>query len=659
MFTKILIANRGEIACRVMRTCRRMGIATVAVYSDVDRRALHVREADEAIAIGPAMPAASYLHVERIIAAALRSGAQAIHPGYGFLSERAHFAAACQAAGVVFIGPPASAVTLMGDKIAAKRLAIQAGVPTVPGFQPPVGEEMSAAQLVIEAERIGCPLLIKAAAGGGGKGMRVVEDLAQFAAALAAAQREALAAFGDSNVFLERLIQHPRHVEFQILADQYGHCVHLFERECSIQRRHQKILEESPSPAMTHELRIQMGSAAVRLAQAAGYVNAGTVEFLLGEDRQFFFLEMNTRLQVEHPITEYTTGLDLVQLQIEIAAGAALPFQQEQLVQNGHAIEVRVCAEDPGSFLPTTGHIALFASPSATEARTDAGVETGDEISMYYDSLIAKVIVHAPDRISALQRIQAALTHIAVLGVTTNIPLLGAIVAHPAFHTGDTTTDFLVRNGLECTAPNAPPAEVLIAAGLLSMEREIESAYSDPWVAGSWRHSQSGALRRFVYCGSEYTVTMERSGTGFRALLPGDLRLITHYRATTEWLLFGDDTQHWDMPFVWQASGLLVGWQGWQFDLELAQGLRVESTQLGFIGDPHVRLEAPMPGTVIRMLVGEGDQVAADTPLLVIEAMKMEHVVVAPYAGLVQRIHVSVGSMVSRGEVLAEVERAD
>jgi 3-methylcrotonyl-CoA carboxylase alpha subunit len=455
------------------------------------------------------------------------------------------------------------------------------------------------------------------------------------------------------------LIQHSHHVEVQVLADQYGHCVHLFERECSIQRRHQKILEEAPSPVLTDELRIQMGSAAVQLAQAAGYVNAGTVEFLLGADQQFFFLEMNTRLQVEHPITEYTTGLDLVQLQIEIAAGAVLPFHQEQLVQNGHAIEVRVCAEDPQSFLPATGRIALFAAPSATEARTDAGIATGDEISVYYDSLIAKLIVHAPDRIIAIQRLQAALTHLAVLGVTTNIPLLGAIVAHPAFQTGDTTTDFLVHHGIVATAPPALPAEVLIAAGLLSMEHEIEAVGNDPWAVGSWRHSQSGALRRFVYSGIEYMVILERMGAGFRALLPSESRLITQYEATLEWLTFDDETQLWELPFVWHDAGLLVGWQGWQYDLVPAPGLRVETTQPGLGSDPHVRLEAPMPGTVIRLLVSAGDDVAAHTPLLVIEAMKMEHVVVAPYAGVVQRIHVEVGSMVPRGAVLVEVERAD
>src|SRR5579883_113361 len=430
MFKKILIANRGEIAVRIMATCREMGIRTVAIYSEADRQAYHVRAANEAYYLGPAPSTQSYLRIDAIIEIAKKSGAEAIHPGYGFLSENAEFAEACEQAGIIFIGPPAAAMRLMGSKIAAKELAQSVGAPTVPGYN---GESQDDEALIDEARRIGFPLLIKASAGGG-RGMRAVYSSANFVEQLAGARREARAAFGDDTVFLERLIQRPRHIEIQVLGDQHGNLIHLGERECSIQRRHQKIVEESPSIALNPSLRAEMGHAAVRIAQAAGYVNAGTIEFMLDEDRQFYFLEMNTRLQVEHPVTELVTGLDLVRHQLYIAAGEPLGIVQEQISPRGHAIEVRIYAEDPyQNFLPSTGTITRFVPPQGPGVRLDSGVETGDEISQYYDPMIAKLIVYGENRPAAVARLQQALEHSTIFGVTTNVPLLHAISVHPAF----------------------------------------------------------------------------------------------------------------------------------------------------------------------------------------------------------------------------------
>ncbi|MBC8161033.1 MAG: ATP-grasp domain-containing protein, partial [Roseiflexaceae bacterium] len=405
-FPKILIANRGEIAVRIMRACRELGVATVAVYSAADAQAMHVRAADEAVLIGPAPAAESYLRAEKVVEAALRTGAAAIHPGYGFLSERAFFARACREADLTFIGPTPEAIELLGSKIAAKQLALAADVPTAPAY---LGDDQGLDRLQHEAAMIGFPLLIKASAGGGGKGMRMVRATGEFAAALESAKREAIAAFGDDAVLLEKLIERPRHVEIQVLCDTHGAGVHLFERECSIQRRHQKILEESPSPALTPDLRAAMGAAAVRLALSAGYVNAGTVEFVVDQAGSPYFLEMNTRLQVEHAVTELVTGLDLVQLQIAIAAGEPLPFLQGQLRQQGHALEARIYAEDSLRFLPSIGTVKVFAPPHGLGIRNDAGIESGDEVTVNYDPLLAKLIVHANDRAAAIERLRTAL----------------------------------------------------------------------------------------------------------------------------------------------------------------------------------------------------------------------------------------------------------
>src|SRR2546427_8220210 len=463
MFRKILIANRGEIAVRIMATCREMGIRTVAVYSDTDRNARHVREADEAYAIGPAPAAESYLRIEAILGAARQSGAEAIHPGYGFLSENAAFVEACEQAGIAFIGPPAAAMHLMGSKIAAKELAVSVHAPIIPGYN---GESQEDEVLMREAERIGFPLLIKASAGGGGKGMREVYTDDNFAEQLAGARREALAAFGDGTVFLERLIQQPRHVEIQVLGDTFGNLIHLGERECSIQRRHQKIVEESPSVALTPALRAGMGAAAVRIGRAAGYINAGTIEFILDADGDFYFLEMNTRLQVEHPVTELVTGIDLVRHQLLIAAGQPLQLTQNQISPRGHAIEMRLYAEDPEqNFLPSTGTVTRFIKPEGPGIRMDSGIESGDEITQFYDPMIAKMIVYGEDRPATIERMQRALEQTVVFGVKTNAPLLYSIATHPAFEEGRTHTSFLAEHALigDNSGQQHLPGEVLIA----------------------------------------------------------------------------------------------------------------------------------------------------------------------------------------------------
>ncbi len=464
MFSKLLVANRGEIAVRIIRACQELGIRTVAVYSEADAHALHTLLADEAYPIGPPPPTESYLRGDRLVEVALATGCEAVHPGYGFLAENAAFAEAVEAAGLTFVGPPAEAIRLMGDKVAARALMARAGVPVVPGYD---GE--GEVEAFLEAARaLGYPVLVKAAGGGGGRGMRVVASEADLPAALEAARREARSAFGNGRVYLEKFLERPRHVEFQVLADRHGHVVHLFERECSVQRRHQKIIEESPSPLLDEELRRRMGEAAVAAAHAVGYVNAGTVEFLVDAERRFYFLEMNTRLQVEHPVTELVVGVDLVKAQLAVAAGEPLPFAQEELSQRGHAIECRIYAEDPArGFLPATGRVARAVEPAGPWVRVDAGITTGDEITYYYDPLIAKLIVWGESRDDALRRMAWALDRYILLGVTTNIAFLREVVRHPAFRRGEVTTDFVARHFAGWQPPQEEvPDEVLIAAAL-------------------------------------------------------------------------------------------------------------------------------------------------------------------------------------------------
>jgi 3-methylcrotonyl-CoA carboxylase alpha subunit len=654
-FNKILIANRGEIAVRLIRACQELGIRTVAVYSEADRQALHVRLADEAYLIGPAPAAESYLRPEKIIAAARESGAQAIHPGYGFLSERAHFAQACADAGIVFIGPPVEAIERMGSKIESKRLAIAHDVPVVPGYD---GAQQEIATLQAEAERIGYPLLIKASAGGGGKGMRSVHAAAEFVAALEGAKREAKAAFGDDAVLLEKLILRPRHVEIQVLADAHGNTVYLGERECSIQRRHQKIIEESPSVALTPELRARMGAAAVRVAEAVGYRNAGTVEFMLDEDGQFYFLEMNTRLQVEHPVTELVTGLDLVHLQLAVAAGEPLPFSQSDVSLRGHAIEARIYAEDPVTMLPSIGTVALFVPPDGPGVRNDAGLASGDEVGVNYDPMLAKLIVSAPTRAAAIQRLQRALDEYVVLGITSNIPLLQAIAAHPAFAEGATTTDFLQTHavGAALRQPEPLPHEVLYAAAISQLLMP-QPADPDPW-ARLWR--VGGADRRLAYrFGEQQHVVLasQRGDQRWRLLVDGSARELRCVAVRDHALTLALDNAMIRLHVAQSGDAVLVGWRGRSYRLQKVQPLSVDSlggAQGGASG--HTSLEAPMPGTIIKVLVQAGDHVAPNQPLIVMEAMKMEHTIVAPYAGVVGAVPFAAGQLVSGGATLIELD---
>lgn len=676
MFEKILIANRGEIAVRIMATCREMGVRTVAVYSEADRQARHVYEADEAYCIGPASAAQSYLRIGGIIDVARQSGAQAIHPGYGFLSENAAFVEACEQAGIVFIGPPASAMRLMGSKIAAKQLAQLVDVPTVPGYN---GESQDAALLMSEAARIGFPLLIKASAGGGGKGMRTVFAADDFLEQLDGARREARAAFGDETVFLERLIQQPRHVEIQVLGDQHGHLIHLGERECSIQRRHQKIVEESPSIALTPELRVEMGAAAVRLASAAGYTNAGTMEFMLDDDKHFYFLEMNTRLQVEHPVTELVTGLDLVRHQLLIAAGEELGITQEQVRQRGHAIEVRLYAEDPQqNFLPSTGTISRFVQPQGPGVRVDSGVEDGDEISQFYDPMIAKLIVYGEDRPAAIARLQRALEHSAIFGVTTNVALLHAISIHPAFQAGLTHTSFLSDYGL--LAENAAvetPEEALIAAALYDIRNEIESRGTQPSVNGHLQPASANAINPWLalgpwrMIGETFTITYNDGDRERRVALK-------QLADTSEtWRVQVDTQPAEDVTCTYGNDALLLLKRGARQTRLYVQRQKDETqvivnghtcrlhrrqppdveTAARAGGSAHAQkaLTAPMTGTIVKVRVRDGESVQAHQVLVILSAMKMEHAITAPYDGTVQRVYYQEGMVVSGGAVVVEM----
>ncbi len=497
---RLLIANRGEIAVRIIRACRERGVSPIAVYSEADRDAPFVALADAAFAIGPGPAAESYLRVESILDAARKAGADAVHPGYGFLSENADFAQACADAGLTFVGPPANVIRLLGDKSQAKRLMEEAGVPVVPGYH---GNDQSPERLQLEAERIGVPLLIKAVAGGGGRGMRRVDDFDQFADLCDQARREALASFGDGRLLLERYVARPRHVEVQIFGDAHGHLVHLFERECLIQRRHQKIMEESPSPALTPELRAKMTEAALRAGRAAGYVNAGTVEFLLEEssedEARFYFLEVNTRLQVEHPVTELLTGLDLVGLQLQVADGLPLPFTQDKITARGHALEVRIYAEDvAASFLPSVGRLAQWIEPTGPGIRVDSGVERGGEVSPYYDPMLAKLTVHGAERVETLARMEQALENFHVLGVQTNITYLLAILLHPAFQAGELSTAFLTEHLADWTLCADIPNDVLLALTGEALTRRAASSAGviadgdadSPWrIGGGWRNT--------------------------------------------------------------------------------------------------------------------------------------------------------------------------
>jgi len=661
MFTKLLIANRGEIACRVIKTARRMGIATVAVYSDADANARHVRLADEAVRIGPAPARESYLRGEAIVAAAKATGAQAIHPGYGFLSENEAFAAQCAWAGIVFVGPPAGAIRAMGSKSAAKALMERAGVPLTPGYH---GDDQDPKLLAKEAARIGFPVLIKASAGGGGKGMRRVDAPADFAAALASCQREAKSAFGDDRVLVEQYVLKPRHIEIQVFADTLGNCVYLFERDCSVQRRHQKVLEEAPAPGMTAERRAAMGRAAVEAAQAVGYVGAGTVEFIAHPDGRFYFMEMNTRLQVEHPVTEMISGVDLVEWQLRVAAGEPLPKTQGQLQIAGHAIEARIYAEDPErGFLPSTGTLVHLAPPQeSASVRVDTGVEQGDAITPFYDPMIAKLIVHASDRSGALARMREALARYRIVGVANNVEFLGRLVATPSFANADLDTALIEREHDRLFPPaSLPPDDVWLLAALAEVERDAAAAAraadaASPWQAlDGWRLNGS-AVRRLGFRSGE---TMREVDVG--ALPGGAWELVLDGKSTV-----GRAAPNADGTIAatlgerrFAAAVVASGERRHVFVSGGAHAL-THVDLLGVTGAEHdeegAGLLAPMPGKVIALLAKPGTAVDKGAPLLVLEAMKMEHTISAPRAGTVKAFRYAAGDQVAEGAALVDFE---
>jgi 3-methylcrotonyl-CoA carboxylase alpha subunit len=661
MFKKILIANRGEIACRVAATARRMAIKTVAVYSDADAHAKHVTACDEAVHIGGSAPKDSYLRWERIIAAAKATGADAIHPGYGFLSENEEFAQACADAGLVFIGPPGSAIKAMGLKAESKRLMEKAGVPLVPGYH---GSDQNPALLQREADRIGYPVLIKASAGGGGKGMRAVDTSEDFAAALASCQREAINSFGDDAVLIEKYAQRPRHIEIQIFGDTQGNYVHLFERDCSVQRRHQKVLEEAPAPGLTEAMRQQMGEAAVAAARAVDYVGAGTVEFIVEQragGMTFYFMEMNTRLQVEHPVTEAITGLDLVEWQLRVAAGQPLPLKQAQLRRQGHAIEARICAESPDNqFLPATGTLQVYRQPVCTRferadgpvhVRIDDGVREGDSISPYYDSMVAKLIVHGDTREQALARMDQALSEFHIVGLQTNVQFLRHVVQSQSFAMADLDTALIPREAGVLFQQEKLGLPVAVAAAVaLTLEEEKSRETADPFSrTDGWRlHGSSQRRFEFEFHGESQAAQLVRAHDGTLQLALGDRRLPMHYTATAKGLQLELDGQRWllqtyrrgEVVHVFGARGAT---QITEIDLLAHSG--VAQHEAG-------RLTAPMPGKVVSFLVKAGETVSRGQPLAVMEAMKMEHTIAAPADGVVTEILYAPGDQVLEGAEL-------
>ncbi|MGE1081008.1 acetyl/propionyl/methylcrotonyl-CoA carboxylase subunit alpha [Pseudomonas shirazensis] len=643
--TTLLVANRGEIACRVMRTAKAMGLTTVAVHSAIDRDALHTREADIRVDLGGSKAAESYLDITKLLAAAKASGAQAIHPGYGFLSENAGFARAIEQAGLIFLGPPASAIDAMGSKSAAKALMEAAGVPLVPGYH---GAAQDLLTFREAAERIGYPVLLKASAGGGGKGMKVVEEVSQLADALASAQREAQASFGNAQMLVEKYLLKPRHVEIQVFADQHGNCLYLNERDCSIQRRHQKVVEEAPAPGLAPALRKAMGEAAVRAAQAIGYVGAGTVEFLLDARGEFFFMEMNTRLQVEHPVTEAITGLDLVAWQIRVACGEPLPITQAQVPLRGHAIEVRLYAEDPvNEFLPATGRLALYRESAPGEGRrVDSGVSEGDQVSPFYDPMLGKLIAWGEDREQARLRLLAMLDEFAIGGVKTNIAFLRRILAHPAFAAAELDTGFIPRHQ-EALLPAAGelPVQFWEAAAQAWLQSEATRVREDdadsPWAAPTGLRlglpSQSSV--HLHSGGQAQAVTLQASA-------PSTLRL------EGEQLCQDVDGVRRRHLAIRRGATLYLRWDGDMHAVSAYDPIAEAEAS----NSQHGGLSAPMNGSIVRVLVAPGQAVEAGTALVVLEAMKMEHSIRAAQAGTVKALLCEEGDMVAEGAVLVELE---
>ncbi|MEV5396712.1 acetyl/propionyl/methylcrotonyl-CoA carboxylase subunit alpha [Streptomyces cellulosae] len=660
MFDTVLVANRGEIAVRVVRTLRSLGVRSVAVYSDADADARHVREADTAVRIGPAPAAESYLSAERLLEAAARTGARAVHPGYGFLAENAEFARACEAAGLAFIGPPADAIALMGDKIRAKETVKAAGVPVVPGSS---GSGLTDAQLVDAAREIGMPVLLKPSAGGGGKGMRLVREETRLADEIAAARREARASFGDDTLLVERWIDRPRHIEIQVLADGHGNVVHLGERECSLQRRHQKIVEEAPSVLLDEKVRAAMGEAAVQAARSCGYRGAGTVEFIVpGDDPSaYYFMEMNTRLQVEHPVTELITRLDLVEWQLRVAAGERLAFGQDDVRLTGHAVEARLCAEDPArGFLPSGGTVLRLREPQGDGVRTDSGLSEGTEVGSLYDPMLSKVIAYGPDRATALRRLRAALAETVTLGVQTNAGFLRRLLAHPAVVSGELDTG-LVEREADSLVGGEVPAEVYAAAALLrqaALEPAAAPGWRDPFdAADGWRMGGGRAWTAHpLRVAGHDPVTVRVRATadgGTELLLPGADTPLRASAGPLEGHRFTcalDGVAH---TFAALPDGSWLGRDGDAWQVRDHDPVAASLTRAGQAGADS--LTAPMPGTVTVVKVAVGDEVDAGQSLLVVEAMKMEHVISAPHAGTVTELDVSPGTTVAMDQVLAVI----
>ena len=644
MFDKILIANRGEIACRIIRSARRMGIATVAVYSEADRGAVHAEMADEAVAIGPAAASESYLVIDKIIAACRQTGARAVHPGFGFLAENAVFVEAVQAAGLVFIGPPAAAIRAMGDKIESKRLAAAAKVSTVPGHLGVIADEAEAARIAAE---IGYPVMIKASAGGGGKGMRIARDDGEARSGLRSARNEARASFGDDRVFIEKFIEQPRHIEIQVLADGHGNIVHLGERECSIQRRHQKVIEEAPSPLLDAKTRAAMGAQAVALAKAVGYQSAGTVEFIADQKKNFYFLEMNTRIQVEHPVTEMVTGLDLVEWMIRVAGGEKLPLRQKDVKLDGWAVEARVYAEDPArGFLPSIGRLARYREPPASDRlRVDSGVAEGSEITMHYDPMIAKVVTHGPDRTAAIDELRAALDAFQIRGVNHNVSFLTAVLGHERFRAGRLSTEFIAEefpDGFEAAASPAAQAVMIAVAAVAQRcyaEREMGRALDD-WVV--------------TVGGQAYPLSVRAGGDGFQ---------VAAQTVASDWrpgeTLFRGRID--GRPVAVQIERHGPRWRLRHGGAEIeAQVLRPHVAELWARmpvkqpPDLSRFLLSPMPGLLVKIAVDTGQEVKAGEELAVVEAMKMENVLRAERDGTVAKIHAQPGASLAVDQAILE-----
>ncbi|MGI9151986.1 MAG: acetyl-CoA carboxylase biotin carboxylase subunit [Limnohabitans sp.] len=673
MFKKILIANRGEIACRVAASAKRMGIKTVAVYSDADANAKHVQVCDEAVHIGGSAPKDSYLRWERILQAAQDTGAQAVHPGYGFLSENEDFAKACAAAGLVFIGPPASAILAMGLKAESKQLMEKAGVPLVPGYH---AADQDPALLQREADRIGYPALIKASAGGGGKGMRVVNSSAEFTDALASCKREAINSFGDDAVLIEKYVQRPRHIEIQVFGDTHGNCVYLFERDCSVQRRHQKVLEEAPAPGMTEALRKQMGEAAVAAAKAVNYVGAGTVEFIVEqtgydqpESMKFYFMEMNTRLQVEHPVTEAITGLDLVEWQLRVASGEPLPLQQSDLRIQGHAIEARICAESPdNNFLPATGTLQVYRKPACSsfvigDIRVDDGVREGDSISPFYDSMVAKLIVHGDTREQALARLDEALAQTRIVGLTTNVQFLRHILRTDSFATAKLDTALIQREEKVLFAQEPLGLAFTVASVVANtLQHEHTLKGHDPFSSRDGWRAYGVATRHFgfVFHGASYNAVLTYAHDGSLQLsvadVDGDVSGVLAYRQEGDALhvsfahhtacvqVFHETQGHEEVAHVFAPQGATR--------ITVVDAL----AHAGETQEAGGRLTAPMPGKVVSFAVKAGDKVKAGQALAVMEAMKMEHTIAAPADGEVLELLYAPGDQVAEGEELLKLK---